>query len=116
MKRGARVKVWPSKCEGCGSYLRDDDHGCSSCELYNAAVTAVNAAAQEIATNFHVAARDAWLNEHGVFAWIGKKTVQVGTPYEAAPFMKLITAARGVVTFQKRRPTSPLRGGTDGTG
>lgn len=87
-------------CETCATAL--DGNRCPSCEIYNAAVTAQNAAAQEIARNFDPDARDAWLNEHGIFAWVHGVTTQVGTPYEAEPFIKMVRSARGVITFQPR--------------
>lgn len=73
-------------------------HGkqCPSCELYNAAVAAQRAAAADIATERNPKAESAWLNEHGIFAFVDGATVQLGTPEEAAPFVALTTAARGV--------------------
>lgn len=97
-----RVPIANIRCEGCG-VSHSPREACPSCNLYNAAVTAQNAAAQEIARNYDPSARDAWLNEHGVFAWIDDVTVQVGSFYEAQPFVRMTAAARHVVTFQTKK-------------
>lgn len=82
----------------CGhSYSRNGT--CPSCELYNAAVHAQQAAADHIAKSFHRKATGAWLNEHGAFADIKGIKRQVGSPEQAAPFVALTGAARRVITF-----------------
>ncbi len=93
------------KCEHDGMALNKGER-CPSCVLYNAAITAINAAASEIATAYDSRARDAWMNDHGIFAWIGDVTAQVGTPEQAAPFVAITSAARRVITF-KRRSAGP---------
>ena len=99
-----RAEITTIRCEGCGT-AHPRKERCPSCDLYNAAVTAQNAAALEIARNYHPHARDAWLNEHGIFAWIDGVTVQVGSKEQAAPFTAMTSAARRVITFQPRPAT-----------
>lgn len=77
---------------------------CPSCDLYNAAVRAQQAAAKEIASAYHVRAKDAWLNQYGVFADIDGIKRQIGTPEQAAPFAALTAAARKVKAFWKETP------------
>lgn len=72
---------------------------CPSCELYNAAVDAQRRAATAIAKSRRPTATDAWINPHGVFAWVGGIAMQVGTAEEAAPFAELTTRARVVNCF-----------------
>lgn len=71
---------------------------CRSCQTYNAAVAAQKAAAMAIATDRRSNAQGAWLNEHGIFAWVGGVVLQLGTKAEAAPFVALTTLAREVKT------------------
>lgn len=78
----------------CGSALEDDREHCPSCELYNAAVAAQRAAAQSIAEARFPGAKDAFLNVHGVMAWVGGVCMEVGSASEAAPFAKLTGAVR----------------------
>ena len=92
------------KCEHDGTALSKGER-CPSCTLYNAAVTAINAAAQEIASSYDRTARDAWMNDHGIFAWIGGVTAMVGTPEQAAPFCALTSAARKVTEFKRSSDT-----------
>jgi hypothetical protein len=96
------------RCEYCNHPFRTDQDGdfvCDSCDLYNAAVAAQKAAAQHIATAFDRRAKNAWLNEFGVFAQIGElMAVQVGTPEQAAPFFELTGEARRVKKFQTKDP------------
>lgn len=89
------------KCEHDGMALNRGER-CPSCTLYNAAVTAINTAAKEIATAYDSRARDAWMNGHGVFAWIGDAIAQVGSPEQAAPFVALTGACRRVITFKRK--------------
>lgn len=98
-RHAGAAKDW--QCD-CGRRVSGRDT-CPSCDLYNAAVHAQKAAAQRIAKDFDHRARDAWLNEHGVFAWIGASTAQVGTREQAAPFVALTGAARRVITFQEKQ-------------
>jgi len=83
------------RCEYCGT-KRNTDGGCASCLLYNAAVVAIDAAAQEIANERAPGSRG-WMNEYGIFASC-KDGVQrqIGSPEEAAPFCGLTAAARRV--------------------
>jgi hypothetical protein len=69
---------------------------CPSCELYNAAVVAQQAAAADLATERNADAKDAWLNEHGVFAFVGGVATQLGSADEARPFAALTAGARDV--------------------
>jgi hypothetical protein len=85
-------------CSFCNCQL--DGRNCQSCTLYNGAVVAQKFAAQEIAQQRDATARDAWLNEHGIFAWVrtktGQVTMQLGSPEEAAPFVALTQAMRRI--------------------
>lgn len=85
-------RTW--RCEYDGETVVDGY--CPSCELYNAAVHAQQTAAQHIATQKAPEARDAWLNEYGVFARVGDVTMQLGSAEEAAPFSALTGEARRV--------------------
>lgn len=92
------------RCSGCGHQVVN--RRCDSCNLYNAAVAAQRAAASAIAKAIQPDARGAYLNEYGVFAWVGDRLMQLGTPEQAAPFASLTTAARATKTFwdpRKRR-------------
>lgn len=91
------------RCEYDGTELTPRER-CPSCELYNAGVMAQQAAAAHIAMSYHLRAKDAWLNDHGVFAWIDGVTVQVGTPEQAAPFIDVTRAARRVTEFRRATP------------
>ena len=84
---------------GCGCNVMENGE-CPSCAVYNAAVRAQHAAAHAIAKEFSPHCRRAWLNEHGVFAWLHGKARQVASPEVAAPFVALTTAAR-MVTFER---------------
>ena len=99
------------RCEFCSTTLvkreSTGDWHCPSCELYNAAVAALKAAAGSIARNRQPKAKDAWLNEYGVFAWVDGVVMQLGAPEEAAPFNALTGAAARVTTFMDEKP---LRG------
>ncbi len=94
------------KCEYDGMALTKGER-CPSCVLYNAAITAINVAADEIAKAYDRTARDAWMNDHGIYAWIGNVTVMVGSPEQAAPFVALTGATRRVITF--RRPPAKAK-------
>jgi len=83
------------RCEMCNCELNSSDE-CPSCNLYNAAVRAQQAAAKQIAEDFNPRADRAWLNEHGVFAYLDGVTVQPGTPAMAAPFVALTAVVRTV--------------------
>lgn len=76
---------------------------CPSCELYNAAVAAQQAAARSLAESRGKPGR-AWLNEHGIFVQPDaiEPTITLGTPEEARPFAELTTLARAV-----RYPLAP---------
>jgi hypothetical protein len=91
------------RCEFCCTHLvkraSTGDWHCPSCELYNAAVAALKAAAESIARNRQPKAKDAWLNEYGVFAWVDGVVTQLGAPEETAPFVALTKAATRVTTF-----------------
>lgn len=84
------------RCYWCGTEPRNGR--CASCDLYNAAVDAQKAAAHSLATARHPNAKDAFLNEYGVMAWVGGVCKQVGSPDEAAPFARLTGEARKVRT------------------
>ena len=84
-----------SRCDFCGSPVISNGE-CPSCLAYNAAVAAQKVAAMEIARAFNARAQRAWLNEHGVFAWVRGKAVQVALADIAAPFVALTGAARKV--------------------
>jgi hypothetical protein len=88
-------------CEFCGHPLRDH-RSCPSCELYNAAVEAQQAAAHSLAMpRSKCKPRDrAWLNEFGAFVQTDT-TVQVATAEEVAPFAQLTTRAREVFRPKK---------------
>lgn len=88
--------IW--RCEMCGTNV-PAGADCPACELYNDAVRAQKRAAQSFAKRFSRYARRAWLNEHGIFAFIHGKAVQIGRREEAAPFVALTTAARRVTKF-----------------
>lgn len=92
-------------CENCDTEMIDNR--CPSCDLYDAAVVAQGMAAHEIATARFPGARNAWLNEHGIFAFVESCSVQVGTAEEAAPFAALTTACRAV----HRKPKDERDGG-----
>jgi hypothetical protein len=83
------------RCEFCSCVLLANGD-CRSCNLYNAAVVAQQAAALHIAKTVEPRASRAWLNEYGVFAWVRGKAVRVGTSEQAAPFVALTSAARRV--------------------
>lgn len=89
-----------TRCEYCNHPLNCWDT-CDSCDLYNAAVAAQKAAAQHIAISFDDDAKDAWLNEYGVFAWVNGVVQQVGTPEQSAPFVALSGQARKVKKFRR---------------
>ncbi len=76
------------RCDFCG-HLIVASRPCPSCILYNAAVAAEKAAAESLAKAFDWRAKDAWLNQFGVFAFVNGKTVQVAGPKVAAPFDRL---------------------------
>ena len=83
-------------CDFCGSQLRENG-SCRSCELYNAAVAAMNAAARSIANASECdPLSPAWLNEYGIFGWRDGVLREVGTPEEAALFSGLTQAARNL--------------------
>jgi hypothetical protein len=86
-----------TRCELCGYEVTRAL--CPSCELYNAAVAAQNAAAKAIARARQPHAINAFLNEHGVFAYLDGGCIQLATAEEAAPFAALTTAARVVTSF-----------------
>ena len=70
-------------CDFCGTDLIDNR--CPSCDLYNAAVSAIQAAAQRIVRNRGGDPKEpCWVNEYGIFGWRDGKCVQMGTPEEAA--------------------------------
>jgi hypothetical protein len=101
-------------CEFCGGsefekIPSERREVCSSCELYNTAVAAQKAAAHDLATRRYPDAKDAWLNEHGVFARVDGIAIQLGSPEEAAPFVALTAAARRVKVFQPRPAAKPTR-------
>jgi hypothetical protein len=98
-KKKRRAKIWPPSCAACGRALAPDE-ACPSCLLYNAAVAAQHAAAKQIANDHVPPAKDAWLNEHGVFGWVGGVCKQIGTKQMAAPFVALTGQARRVIAFQ----------------
>jgi hypothetical protein len=91
------------RCEFCCTTLvkraSTGDRHCPSCELYNAAVAGLKAAADSIARNRQPKAKDAWLNEYGVFAWVDGVVMQLGSPEETAPFVALTKAATRVTAF-----------------
>ena len=93
------------RCEYCCTPLvkraATGDRHCPSCELYNAAVAGQKAAADSIARSRQPKAKDAWLNEYGVFAWVGGVVLQLGAPEEAAPFVALTRAANRVLAKLK---------------
>lgn len=100
-------------CEHCGGHMPSeakDRHGegtgCVSCDLYNAAVTAQHAAAKRIASDFGADknGQGAWLNEHGVFAYVKGRSVQVAPAEHAAPFVALTTAARAAARPKSLEP------------
>lgn len=84
----------------CGSGLKVLSHSrmCKSCECYNAAVAAQQAAANSLAmTRIHHPMQPlrAWLNEFGAFGRDNNGVmVQVATAEEVAPFSALTTEAR----------------------
>jgi len=95
------------RCEFCDGSVFERIPGerrevCSSCELYNTAVAAQKAAANDLATRRYSGAEDAWLNEYGIFARVDGKAIRVGSPEEAAPFVALTEAARRVRVFLPR--------------
>lgn len=102
-----RPRTW--KCERDGQTVTDGY--CPSCELYSAAVHAQKTAAQHIASEKVPGARDAWLNEYGVFAYVDGVSVQVGTPEEAAPFDQMTNAACRVVKFMEPPPRKKKKAG-----
>lgn len=79
---------------------------CPSCELYNAAVAAQQAAAASLAEAHGVRGRT-WLNQYGIFVQPDgvEPTVTLGTALDARPFAELTTLARAV-----RYPQSPSKG------
>jgi hypothetical protein len=83
---------------------------CPSCDLYAAAIDAQQAAANSIARSRSPKAKYAFLNEYGVFAWVGDVLMQLGSPEEAAPFKALTQAAIRVTAFMDEEPIS---GSTD---
>jgi len=95
-----KPRIWT--CERDGYVVTDGV--CLSCELYNAAVHAMQAAAQYIAQQKAPTATGAWLNEYGVFAWVDGKTIQLGSKEEAAPFCELTGATFRVKVFMPRHP------------
>jgi phage FluMu protein Com len=86
------------RCEFCNSALirvqgRTKRHAdcmrCPGCELYNAAVSAQQAAAESLAkVRGKPGYGRAWLNEYGIFA-----DEQIGSAEEAAPFAELTRLA-----------------------
>lgn len=86
------------RCSFCNS--EKDGGSCPACFLYNGAVAAQKAAATEIALQRNQTARDAWLNEYGIFARVdteaGPVTIQLGSEEEAAPFVYLTGAIRRI--------------------
>jgi len=71
------------------------DPGCASCVLYNAAVSAIKAAALSIANARHDGKRikDAWINPSGCFGYVDGICVQIATAAEVAPFTALTQLA-----------------------
>lgn len=101
MSNGQTNRVCADRCDFCGTPLREPSEArrvdrCPSCELYNAAVDAQQAAAKSIAEDRYPKAERAWLNSHGIYAFVDGKAIEVGTAEEAAPFAALTTAARKV--------------------
>ncbi len=96
------------RCDYCSTWLvklaATRDWHCPSCELYNAAVAGMKAAADSIARSRRPTAKDAWLNEYGIFARVDGVTMQLGTPAESAPFVALTGAARQVGAFWVEPP------------
>jgi len=92
-----------SRCDFCCTRVvkraSTGDWHCPSCELYNAAVAGLKAAADSIARNRQPKAKDAWLNEYGVFAWVDGVVMQLAAPEETAPFVALTKAATQVTKF-----------------
>jgi hypothetical protein len=84
-----------TRCNACGSPMRPRKP-CPSCTMYNAAVSASMTAARSLARVFDWRSENAWLNEHGVFAWVSDKAVQVAGPEVSAPFVALFEEVRGV--------------------
>lgn len=84
-----------ARCEYCGTELRKKR--CPSCELYNAAVSAQQAAAKSLAEASGIAGH-AWVNEYGIFVQPddGSGTKVLATPEAAKPFAELTTLARRV--------------------
>ena len=78
---------------GCGKRMSQCEL-CPSCVLYNAAVAAQKAAADSVAREQNPNAKDAWLNEHGIFAFVDGVATQVADARAAAPFVALTAAAR----------------------
>jgi len=90
------------QCEFCSNDMQDER--CPSCELYDAACDAQDAAAKSIAasrTKPHAKIGRAWLNDHGIFAMIDGIAEQLGTPEEAAAF-DCTTRARAITTFWEK--------------
>lgn len=93
--------VCTDRCDFCGTTLREPsrprvDDKCPSCELYNGAVAAQQAAAKSISEDRFPGSERPWLNQYGIFAFLNGRTIEVGTAEEAAPFAALTTAARKV--------------------
>jgi hypothetical protein len=82
-----------TRCDFCNSPMRGE---CPSCLAYNASVAAQQAAAKEIALAYDANAKDAYLNQYGVFARVKGIMRQVGSKEIAAPFVALTGAAREV--------------------
>lgn len=87
-------------CDHCYNKARTRDR-CVCCERYNAAVAAQGAAALALAqARCTGKVTRAWLNEHGVFAEVRGRTLQIGTAEEAAPFHELTFEAVYVPTAE----------------
>lgn len=86
-------------CGGTISSRNGKPWSCASCAIYNAAVAAEHAAAESIARERYPGAERAWLNRHGVFAFVDNICTRVGSAEEAAVFVGLTTRARAVENF-----------------
>lgn len=82
-------------CIHCGERLAGGAY-CRGCALYNAAVDAQRAAAESFARAIDHRAKDAWLNEYGIFAWVDGVVHEFAGSTEVAPFAALTSAALAV--------------------
>lgn len=96
------------RCESCGSELvalpkkskrHVQRYTCPACELYNAAVHAIDAAARRLAEQRYPGAKlgRCWVNEYGFFAHVNGICERVGSEKEAAPFAALTSLALAAV-------------------